>query len=87
MPTRRRRSRPVRRRRPFPNLADPHALLLSREAALVLRCTTDCLEHWRARGTGPAYVRLGSGRVRYYLADLRAWLDARRVRPTSEVRA
>jgi hypothetical protein len=30
---------------------------------------------------------LGSGRVRYYLADLRAWLDARRVRPTSEVRA
>lgn len=44
------------------------------------------LETLRSRGGGPAFAKLGR-RVSYRLSDLRAWLEARTVRSTSEYSA
>ena len=38
------------------------------------------LQDWRNKGIGPAYTKLG-GRVAYDVADLDAFLAARRVEP------
>jgi predicted DNA-binding transcriptional regulator AlpA len=37
----------------------------------------------RARGETPPITQLSSRRVGYRLIDLRAWLDARRITPTT----
>ena len=41
------------------------------------------LAHWRAEGSGPAYIKIG-GRVAYRGGDLNLWLESRIVRPTAE---
>ncbi|MFC3711206.1 helix-turn-helix transcriptional regulator [Sphingoaurantiacus capsulatus] len=41
------------------------------------------LEKWRVAGMGPPFLKLGK-LVRYSRQDLEAWLNARRVRSTSE---
>ena len=57
--------------------------LTPREAAPILRVKGQTLKRWRAKGIGPAYVRLEGGRVRYRLSDLEAWLAANTVAPGS----
>ncbi|SON63395.1 hypothetical protein MSIMFI_04925 [Mycobacterium simulans] len=57
--------------------------VLAREAAPRLRVTEQTLKRWRARGIGPAYVRLENGQVRYRIADLEAWLQQHAVTPGS----
>lgn len=42
---------------------------------------SDTLKRWRRNGTGPRYIRIAHNRVRYRVADLEAWLDARTVTP------
>lgn len=42
-------------------------------AADYVGISVDSLKHWRLRGKGPRFVRVGS-RVVYRIADLDAWL-------------
>jgi hypothetical protein len=61
-------------------------LLTTAEAARVLRLSPRTLERLRVQGTGPRFLKLGSGvraRVLYDPLDLRAWIE-RRYASTSE---
>ena len=58
-------------------------ILNTREAANYVRLGKPTLEHYRIKGDGPVFLRLGSA-IRYRKTDLDAWLDGRRVRSTSE---
>jgi hypothetical protein len=63
----------------------PEPLLTEDDAAKELRVSGRTLERYRARGTGPVFVKLlrgKSGRIRYRRADLEAWLNAHRQRST-----
>lgn len=42
-------------------------------AAPILGVAVSTLNTWRSRGTGPKFHRIG-GRIRYFKADLQAWL-------------
>lgn len=48
-----------------------------------LNCEIKTLEAWRARGEGPAFVKIGR-LVRYAPADIKAYIQSRRVKSTSE---
>lgn len=54
-------------------------LLTPPEAAIFLNSPIRTLENWRARGGGPAFIRVGTKTVRYHVDDLRAWIHDRRV--------
>lgn len=62
-------------------------LLSERTAARFLSVSRSFLANSRANGAtengadAPPWVRVGKGGVRYSLADLRAWIDARRKTP------
>jgi len=61
-------------------------LLHTRDAALILGVSPAWLERQRWKGEEPQYVRVGgpTGRaVRYRESDLRAYIDANIVGPTS----
>ncbi len=62
------------------------ALLTVEQAADYLTVSCSLLNKLRVRGDGPAFCKLGR-RVRYRIADLQAWVEARRVNSTSEVQA
>jgi predicted site-specific integrase-resolvase len=51
------------------------------QAAQYLQIAVQTLARWRAQGIGPAFVKVG-GLVRYEVADLNEFLDARRRIPT-----
>ena len=53
------------------------------EAAEELRLSKRTLERMRVNGDGPKYVRLGSRRIGYRIADLRDWLASRTYSSTS----
>lgn len=61
---------------------DRHRLLARTEAAEVLACSPQTLAKWAHEGRGPAWIHVGRS-VRYRLADLLDYLDARRVAPAS----
>lgn len=42
--------------------------------AAMMLVSTDTLQYWRMRGTGPKFVRLGRG-VFYRLKDIELWMD------------
>ena len=52
-----------------------------REAGRMIGLKPKTLERRRERGLGPPFVRLESGRIRYMVADLKAFLRERRVVP------
>ncbi|MCF4130262.1 helix-turn-helix transcriptional regulator [Methylobacterium sp. SyP6R] len=56
--------------------ADP--LLTEAQAAHLMALKQTTLQQWRIRGTGPAYIKLGSA-VRYRSSTLQAWLNDRTV--------
>lgn len=62
--------------------------LTTKEAADYLKLSPRCLEAYRVRGGGPPYIKLGgprSGRVRYAIEDLEAWLQGlKRISTTAE---
>jgi len=60
-------------------------LLTQREAARVLRLSERTLERLRLQGGGPLYVKAGRA-VRYREADLEAWIAARVVSNTSQIK-
>lgn len=49
-------------------------LLLTEEAARMLRISPDTLKDWRINGTGPKCIRLGYKLVRYRRTDVEDWL-------------
>ncbi len=63
--------------------ASPRTLLTENEAARRLRLSPRTLQGFRVRGGGPSFVKLGR-RVLYRAADLDAYVEAQRRRPTSE---
>lgn len=50
-------------------------LVKSRKAAAILGKTDGALRNHRLRGTGPDYMKLANGHVRYRVSDLAAWED------------
>ena len=52
--------------------------LSTKEAATYLNLSPKTLEHYRLRGGGPTYNKLGARRVTYLLADLDQWVERRR---------
>ena len=62
-------------------------ILSSTQAALWLGVKPQTLRKWRWKGTGPRFVRLGTGprsRAAYRMADLESWLEARSFKSTAE---
>ena len=59
----------------------------TRTAGIITGLSPATLTTMRTRGGGPPYVKIGvsrRGRVNYAVADLRAWMQARRRRSTSD---
>jgi hypothetical protein len=54
------------------------------DAARILDVKVPTLRNWRSARRGPPFVRLNGRTVVYPLADLRAWIEARAVRPDRE---
>lgn len=52
------------------------------QAGAYLGLASQTLARWRIEGGGPQFLKLGS-RIRYDVADLDAWLNARVRRSTS----
>jgi excisionase family DNA binding protein len=61
-------------------------LQTTEEAADMLRLSRRTLERWRVTGEGPAFFKMGN-RVSYRLSDIEAWVAARVVGSTSELRS
>ena len=51
-------------------------LLDSREVAAYLKVSESTLSRWRTDRTGPPFLRLGGGVIRYRLDAVDAWLSA-----------
>lgn len=51
--------------------------LTTKEAAELLGIRPNTLEHWRSKGKGPTFERVGSA-IRYRLSDIELWLTANR---------
>lgn len=49
------------------------------EVAEYLGVDPKTLDNWASAGTGPTYIKVG-GRRRYDMQDIRAWVEARKVR-------
>jgi len=50
--------------------------LTSKELAQRLRVRVDTINHWRTKGIGPVWIKLGnsrSSRVVYRLQDIESW--------------
>ena len=60
-------------------------LLSTDEAAEFIDMTVRFLEVRRHRGGGPPFIRISGNRVKYSLADLRAWIGERRRFSTSDL--
>ena len=67
---------------PCVDLVKP-AFTNTRGAAHYAALSPKQLEHWRTRGCGPTYIKVGR-HVRYSYADLDAWMAARRVANTAQ---
>ena len=57
-----------------PQHAAPAEYLTTAVTAKLLGMGASTLELWRARGTGPAWHKVGATAIRYSRADLDAWL-------------
>lgn len=68
-------------------LPPPLRVISETEAAARLSLSRRCLQAYRLRGEGPAYIELGCRRIGYSIADLEAWIAARRVRSTVDAAA
>ena len=60
---------------------DADKLYLTDDPQLLALAPYSTLAHWRSKGAGPAFIKIGS-RVAYSGKDLNAWLASRRVEPT-----
>lgn len=51
-------------------------LLTPKQAAALLKISTDTLLRWRIQGYGPPSMKLGERFIRFDLAELEAWVAA-----------
>jgi len=58
--------------------------LNSAQAAHYLGLSERTLEDMREKGEGPPFRKHGRRNVRYHIADLEAWSDARKLKNTSQ---
>lgn len=65
-------------------MPDSDHLITEEAAAERLGFSTSTLRHWRSAGTGPAYVKVRAGRVRYRHIDLDDWIESNLVEPEVE---
>lgn len=77
-------SEPLLDRRPDPRSLPTPAYLDTRGAAAYLSLESKRLQNYRSLGCGPRFVRLGLHAVRYAVADLDAWMEARKVSRKSD---
>ncbi len=56
-------------------------LATKEEVAAYLKVRPKTLDVWASRGRGPKYIKIGAAR-RYDWADIRAWVQARKVAPS-----
>ena len=61
-------------------------LIDEREAAQFLGYSPRALQNWRARGGGPAFVKVSGRSIRYRRLDLMNWTESRIRASTSEIR-
>ena len=54
-------------------------MLTERQAAALIGVAAPTLNRWRCKRIGPAFVRVSARCIRYNVADVKAWLEARRV--------
>jgi predicted DNA-binding transcriptional regulator AlpA len=65
------------------NLQARGRALREAEAAEMLGVKVRTLPAWRVRGIGPRYFKVGAKAVRYFEADILAFLEAGAVDPTA----
>lgn len=65
----------------------PDMLYGVKQAAFYLNVSDSFLNKARLNGTGPDFIRLGSRNVKYRVADLNVWRDARRNAPIRHPKA
>jgi len=53
-------------------------LITANLVSRMLAIPEETLSKWRQVGTGPAYVRLPNGRIRYDIAVVNTWIDTLR---------
>lgn len=56
------------------NNNDAQQLLTEREVSQRIAVPKNTLSKWRMFASGPAFIKLPNGRVRYPVADLDAWI-------------
>ena len=55
-------------------------LATTHEVAEYLKIKPGTLDAWAHQGRGPVYTKIDGGRRRYDWADVREWVEARKVR-------
>lgn len=58
-------------------------LYAEQQVSKVLRCEVRTLQAWRWRGSGPTFMKIGR-LVRYRGDDVKAWMESRRKKSTSQ---
>jgi predicted DNA-binding transcriptional regulator AlpA len=53
------------------------------EVAEYLQRSEKTLRNWRATGTGPPYIKVAGGGVRYRWPDVEKWLSGQRIDPAA----
>lgn len=59
-------------------------LLTPMELAAMLSNSTKTLSRWRRKGIGPAYRKFNKKKIRYYLSEVEAWLEQKKVTPGTQ---
>lgn len=55
-------------------------LATTNEVADYLNVRPGTLDRWASDGRGPAFIKIENGRRRYEWADVREWVESRKVR-------
>lgn len=61
-------------------MSDLEKLLTPAQTADLLGVNVQTLANWRHQGRGPAAVKIASNRNMYDPADVRAWIEAKKVK-------
>ena len=64
-------------------MSEKEELILTSEAAELLKLATGTLQNWRTRGGGPPYIRIG-GRIVYDREATLAWARSKTRTATTE---
>ncbi|QYF91580.1 AlpA family transcriptional regulator [Arthrobacter sp. PAMC25284] len=54
--------------------SEPTTWMTRKEAALHMRLSPATLANWASLDYGPAFTRIGRGRVLYQMADIESWM-------------